>query len=37
MEFYSKRKNSVLQDGDEANLERRKENHGPKAVGIYLG
>ena len=47
LEPYSERKNSVLQDGDEAssqtrqatfdvaNLEQGRENHGLQAVGIY--
>ena len=32
---YSERKNSGIHAGDEANVERGKENHGLQAVGIY--
>ncbi|OGD89476.1 hypothetical protein A3G14_00550 [Candidatus Curtissbacteria bacterium RIFCSPLOWO2_12_FULL_38_9] len=35
-DFYSERKNSGIHAGDEANSERRSENHGLQAVGIYL-
>lgn len=34
--IYSERKNSCIHAQDEANFERRSENHGPQVVGIYF-